>query len=357
MVAGIPISGLSAYFGLTWTGLVYDIILIAAAVASGYLGPDGKNLRLVRQHDPVLSVRVPNKIKITLYNETSEEISGRIRDEPPPLFIASRKEFPISIPAGSAAEMTYMLTPSERGTDFFRGTFLRLKCPFGLVERQLRLGTEQEIRIYPNVLAMRQFDLLNQKGKLNQIGIRKSRMRGLGSDFESLREYAVGDDFRKIDWKATARRGKLIVRQFEQERNQPVIICIDIGRRMLSEVNGVTKLDYVLDSDACPGSVCGERLRRPPRVFGHGEAIHSARTGQKPVGVHYRGNPRLDRRTGRERPCRRLQFSILAVEAPVAIGELYGRRGSSSGQASCHRVRPDCASPPGPARPKFPIPS
>jgi uncharacterized protein (DUF58 family) len=121
-------------------------------------------------------------------------------------------------------------------------------CPLGLVERQVKLNTEQAVRVYPNVLAMREFDFLNQKGKLREIGIRKSRLRGLGSEFESLREYALGDDFRKVDWKATARRGKLIVRQYEQERNQPVILCIDIGRKMLSEINGVTKLDYVLDS-------------------------------------------------------------------------------------------------------------
>jgi uncharacterized protein (DUF58 family) len=80
------------------------------------------------------------------------------------------------------------------------------------------------------------------------MGIRRSRMRGLGTEFESLRDYAEGDDYRKIDWKASARRGKMVVRQYEQERNQSVIICIDIGRLMLSEVDGVTKLDHALDS-------------------------------------------------------------------------------------------------------------
>jgi uncharacterized protein (DUF58 family) len=67
-------------------------------------------------------------------------------------------------------------------------------------------------------------------------------------EFESLREYGEGDDYRKIDWKASARRGKLVVRQYEQERNQTVLICIDIGRHMLAEVNGVRKLDHVLDA-------------------------------------------------------------------------------------------------------------
>jgi uncharacterized protein (DUF58 family) len=73
-------------------------------------------------------------------------------------------------------------------------------------------------------------------------------MRGIGSEFESLREYADGDDFRRIDHKATARRGKLIVRQYETEKSQAIVLVIDIGRHMLSEVNGVRKLDHILDS-------------------------------------------------------------------------------------------------------------
>jgi uncharacterized protein (DUF58 family) len=123
-----------------------------------------------------------------------------------------------------------------------------VKTPLGLVEREFKLQTEQPLRVYPNVLALREFDLLKQKGRLNQVGIRRSRARGLGTEFESLREYAEGDDYRKIDWKATARRSKLVVRQYEQERNQSVIVCIDIGRHMLSEIDGVPKLDYAMDA-------------------------------------------------------------------------------------------------------------
>jgi uncharacterized protein (DUF58 family) len=102
--------------------------------------------------------------------------------------------------------------------------------------------------VYPNVLALREFSLLQQQGRLREIGIRRSRIRGLGTEFEFLRDYSVGDDYRKIDWNATARRGKFIVRQDETERNQSVILCIDTGRQMLGEVNGVTKLDYALDA-------------------------------------------------------------------------------------------------------------
>jgi len=229
-------------------GLGFDVLLVGVAYLTGRMSPDSQALRLERQLDPVLSVRVQNKVLLRISNEGPETVKGLLRDEPPARFSVSRKEFPIVLRPGGFADLSYLVTPFERGDTFFQGTFLRIRCPLGLVERQIKLDTEQAVRVYPNVLAMREFDFLNQKGKLQDIGIRRSRLRGLGSEFESLREYAVGDDFRKVDWKATARRGKLIVRQYEQERNQPVILCIDIGRRMLSEINGVTKLDYVLDS-------------------------------------------------------------------------------------------------------------
>jgi uncharacterized protein (DUF58 family) len=246
---GIPIAAIAAQMGSPLIAVAYNAVLILAAWITGRMAPSTKALRLVRKFDPVLSVRAANRIQVYLENDGAEPIEGLMRDEPPPRFFATRREFPLSLEPGQVSEVSYFLTPDERGTDYFRGTYLRLKCPLGLVQRQVKLNTEQPIRVYPNVLALREFDLLKQQGRLREMGIRRSRTRGLGTEFESLREYAEGDDFRKIDWKASARRSpKLVVRQYEQERNQSVIICIDVGRHMLAQVDGVRKLDHALDS-------------------------------------------------------------------------------------------------------------
>jgi uncharacterized protein (DUF58 family) len=244
---GIPIAAFSGAAGTLWPLIGFNALVLLAAVLTYRMGPDHRGLRLRRTFDPVLSVRVSNKIELSLINDGAEALVGRLRDEPPPRFSATRKEFDLSLKPGDEVRLRYEVTPGERGSDYFRGSYLRLDCPLGLVQRQVKLPTEQPVRVYPNVLALREFDLLNQRGKLSELGIRRARMRGLGTDFESLREYSEGDDFRKIDWKATARRGKLVVRQYEQERNQPVIICIDIGRKMLADVDGVEKLDHTLD--------------------------------------------------------------------------------------------------------------
>ncbi len=245
---GVPLGALAFQVGAPWALLAYNLLLLSAAVTDFRICPNARNLKIRRNFDPVLSVRVANRVGVEVTNDGLEPLIGRFRDESPAGSTAERNEHAINLEAGRIAEFSYTVTPHRRGSDFFRGTFLRLRCPLGLIERQWKLNTEQPVRIYPNILALREFDLLKQRGKLRQIGIRKSRIRGLGTEFESLRDYTLGDDYRKIDWKATARRNKLVVRQFEQERNQSVILCIDVGRRMLSEVNGVSKLDHVLDS-------------------------------------------------------------------------------------------------------------
>lgn len=248
LALGIPLAAVAAWAGFGWMAIVYDLALLAVAIGTYYMAPSGSTLKVTRTFDPVLSVRVPNRIELTVLNDGLEKVSCRMRDEPPPDFESSRDELEIALEPGQEKTFHYTVTPPERGGDFFRGTFVRIRCPLGLVENEARLRTEQPIRVYPNVLALREFDLLSQKGRLSHIGVRRSRIRGLGTDFESLREYAEGDDYRKMDWKASARRGKLVVRQYEQERNQAVVICVDMGRKMLSEVNGVTKLDHTLDA-------------------------------------------------------------------------------------------------------------
>ena len=244
----IPGSALLTAAGLGTLALVADLALLGLAWLSSRLVPDLRLLRIERRTDAVLSNRVANRVVLTLTNEGDEPIVGRLRDEPPVSFGAAGLEFALDLAPGEQKAFEYTVSPPERGAAEFPGTFLRLRTPLGLAWRQLRLPTEGTVEVYPNVLALREFDLLNQQGRLREIGIRKSRMRGQGTEFESLRDYTEGDDVRRIDWNATARRGKPIVRQYEVERNQAVLLCVDCGRHMLAEVEGVRKLDHVLDA-------------------------------------------------------------------------------------------------------------
>lgn len=249
LLLGAGLGALGAYderfFALVWP---YNLAVIALAAVTFGLAPSGKNLRLERKFDRVLSVRVPNLIRLRVTNEGESALRFRLRDEPPPQFSVDRQEFEMSLEPGESREVRYHVTPMRRGDFFFRDSFIRAVGPLGLVYRQSRVASREIVRVYPNVLALREFDLLKQRGHLRQIGIRRSRLRGVGTDFESLRDYMLGDDYRRISWKATARKGRIIVKEFEAERNQPVVIVVDHGRLMMAEVEGVSKLDLVLDA-------------------------------------------------------------------------------------------------------------
>ena len=245
---GIPLIAVATYIGFSWFAWFYNLALLFALFVSFRFGPNSQDLRFRRRMDAVLSVRARNRVRIELDHDGDFPLSGIVRDEIPATFFAESPETKLSISPGQKFSYDYFLVPPERGEEYFRATFLRLNCPFGLAQKQIRLNTEQPVKVYPNILALREFQLLNQQGRLREAGVRKSRLKGMGTEFESLRDYSEGDDFRKVDWKATARRGKIIVREYEVERNQAVIICIDCGRHMMAEINGVRKLDLVLDS-------------------------------------------------------------------------------------------------------------
>ena len=245
---GIPLVSIMFTLGQTWIFWVYNLGLVLATVLTWFIAPKSNSFKVTRKMDTSLSVRVKNKVELIVENTGFESVLVRVRDESPASFDSSERDWKATIDTGREARFHYTVTPPERGDESFLGTFLRLSCPLGLIEKQVLLDTSQGIEVYPNLLALREFDFLNQQGRLRQLGIRKAKIRGLGTDFESLREYAEGDDFRKIDWKASARRNKLIVKQFEVERNQSLILCVDCGRHMLAEVEGVRKLDHVLDA-------------------------------------------------------------------------------------------------------------
>lgn len=240
-LAGIAVSGFEPLV------LLYNFAIFAALVGTRFLTPNPKNLRVARLTDEVLSVNARNVVELVLENEGNTTMKGRVLDECPSDFLSSARETKIALEPGATTIFRYHVKPRERGSEMFPATFVRFKAPLGLCEVQHRLATQQAISVYPNIKAIQEFDILNHRGKLSLMGVRRTRYRGQGTEFESLREYAH-DDFRRIDWKTTARRGKLVVRDYEVERNQAVFIIIDASRHMLSEAAGRRKLDHVLDT-------------------------------------------------------------------------------------------------------------
>lgn len=159
----------------------------------------------------------------------------------------------------ASAQLRYTVRPTRRGDYRFGDINLRWQGVLGLVLRQASFAAAASVAVYPNLLDIRKYDLLARRGMLQEMGLRRSRRFGAGSDFERLREYQNDDEFRRIDWKATARRGKPTVRQFETERSQNIVAAIDVGRLMSAPVDALEKVDYCVNAALMLSYVAGMR--------------------------------------------------------------------------------------------------
>lgn len=177
---------------------------------------------------------------------------------PAPLRLAVFDHYPASaeldglprqlvVPGRGWAELEYRIRPCRRGDQRFAPAELLVQSP-GRLWRRVRAGEEQEVRVLPNFRPLAGYALLAVEDRLGQMGIKVHQRRGSGLEFQELREYRQGDTQRQIDWKATAKRRKLISRQYQDEKNQQIILVVDCGRRMRARDGEIAHFDHVLNA-------------------------------------------------------------------------------------------------------------
>ncbi|HJU90966.1 MAG TPA: DUF58 domain-containing protein [Gemmatimonadaceae bacterium] len=145
-------------------------------------------------------------------------------------------------------EMAFAVRGAHRGKYLLGPLAVRIGGPLGLVERTTKFALSDEITVAPSIAGVRRFRLLSLQHRLREAGVRNIRKRGEGTTFESLREYVIGDDPRHIDWKATAKRQKLIAREYAVEQGQTVLIAVDAGRMMTQFAGPLPRFEYALSS-------------------------------------------------------------------------------------------------------------
>ena len=171
-----------------------------------------------------------------------------LADELPPSLGASRRRASLLVPRGGSASARADLLPTRRGVVEPRTLSLRVVGPLGLVARQTDLAVPGRVRITPPLRAAREAELRVERERLLEVGLRSARGRGGGTDFEALREATPDDELRRIDWGATVRTGRTIVRTYRAERNQNVLVLLDAGRLMAARVAGVPRFEHALDA-------------------------------------------------------------------------------------------------------------
>ena len=260
LLLAAPLIALSAFVpGLVWIAVVYLGAVAALAVSDALLAPRPAQLELERVHDARLSLGAENLITVILANASPRPVAFTLRDEHPHEFPADATLLTGTIAPYEVYEARYHVRPLRRGDYAFGDLVLRYRGPLGAIVRQARYPAATPVKVYPNVLELRKYDLLARKGLLHELGLRPARVYGPGGEFERLRDYTPDDEFRRISWKATARRGKLIAADFETERSQHVLCAIDCGRLMAPPVGDLMRLDYAVNTALMLSYVAGLR--------------------------------------------------------------------------------------------------
>jgi uncharacterized protein (DUF58 family) len=251
---------LSAFWPfLAPVGIAYGLGMALLAWLDWRAAGAGAQFELVRSHDSKLSLGALNRVTVRIHSRAPRPVEILIRDEPPELFVGADKAIvKAAIAPRETVELSYEVRPLRRGDFAFGDLHARWAGPLRLVVKQARFPAGEPVKVYPNLHEIRKYDLLARRDQLTEMGIKNVRLRGEGTEFESLRDYTPDDPYRVINWKATARRGKPISTEYEPERSQRVVMMLDVGRMMRSPIRAedsdsgeswnMAKVDFVINS-------------------------------------------------------------------------------------------------------------
>jgi uncharacterized protein (DUF58 family) len=248
------------FVGLVWLGpaffdgrfvyamLAWDGIVLLAWLADLARLPKPQQLSVKRTWRSAAALSVGSDVELTVVNSSAagvfaqiiDTVPARLRDEPPTIEIAAGAK-------GEGSE-SYGIRPMKRGDANVGDCYLRYQSALRIAERWARAPLAQTVRIYPNLEEAKRQSMYLLRSRQIAMEKRHTRMRGIGREFESLREYQEGDEYRDICWTAAARRAKLVTRVYQMERSQTVWIVIDSGRLMRARVGGFSKLDQAVNA-------------------------------------------------------------------------------------------------------------
>lgn len=218
----------------------------AATLVDLALGPRHAALQIDRQLPEHIAMRVDTEVRYEVTNRSTLLLRVGIVETPVRTLHYVDDETYGEIPSRHRGVLHRRVTPIARGADQLGVLYVWYENALGLLRQRVRVSLPQDIRVYPDLSAVERYGRLDVRNRFVESGLRRMRMLGAGTEFESLREYAPGDAFRSIDWKASARRGRIMVTQYDVERSQSVMLLLDCGRMMTPYVGSQRKLDYAV---------------------------------------------------------------------------------------------------------------
>ncbi len=228
--------------------LAINVLLIGVAAADLTNLPRRRWFVCERTVGRIASLANPHRVHLTISNRSRRPLTVELRDDVPELCDAEPQQFRVLLPPQSRATIHYRLSARQRGQFQLDAVYLRVYSRLGLWQRQFRFPAENVVHVYPDMRQMREYALLARTDRLSQLGLRRVRRIGQDNEFERLRDYTLDDNYKHIDWRSTARRGKLTVKDFQVNQSQRVIFLVDCGRMMTNTVAGLSLLDHALNA-------------------------------------------------------------------------------------------------------------
>lgn len=223
-------------------------LLVVAVLIDCFLLYRGRNIQARRFTADRLSNGDDNKVVLELTNQYHFAVECKVIDELPFQFQNRNWHRRTIMPADSSAHIEYLLRPTERGEYHFGNINVYVSSPLNVVRRRYILPAEEIVKVYPSYIQMRRYQLQAVANYAEQSGVKKMRKLGHSMEFEQIKDYVRGDDYRTINWKATARRGDLMVNNYTDERSQQIYCIINKGRVMKMPFEGLTLLDYAVNA-------------------------------------------------------------------------------------------------------------
>lgn len=246
---GLPLAVLAAFVpGLFLIALLYLAVCGALLAGSYFTGARPEQVQVLRRVQPRLSLGERELVELVVRNYSRYRVRARVLDTPPRGWEDEGLPVETVLGPGQEVVLQYHVTPNARGRFLFGDLHVRMEHAPGLAVRQFRVKAPEEVRVYPDLREIARYELMVRRSRLEEHGIHRSRLIGRGTEFERIREYTPDDEYRHIDWKATARRHRPMSRVYEVERSQNVFIVLDAGRMMAGRIGHLAKLDYAINA-------------------------------------------------------------------------------------------------------------
>ena len=248
------------FVGLVWLGpaffdarfvyamLAWDVFVLVLWVIDLARMPRAGQLRVKRSWRAAAALSIDSEVALTVDNTSRQTVLAQLIDTVPLELRSEPAEVSVRVRGGNEQTANYRIRPMQRGDAQLGDCYIRYRSVFRVAERWVRVPLEQTVRIYPDLEDAKRYSMYLLRSRQIALEKRHTRMRGIGREFESLREYQDGDEYRNICWTASARRAKLVTRVYQMERSQTVWIVIDSGRLMRARIGDFSKLDKAVNS-------------------------------------------------------------------------------------------------------------